>query len=67
MKTLITLASIAARIVHLHANSGYQPPSMPPSGDPEKPSNMALMTLICGIGAWTFFPFLAAIMGMGVG
>ena len=45
----------------------YQPPSPPPMASPEKPSSLAIITLLAGISAWTIFPFVGGFVGIATG
>lgn len=62
----LTLAQIAARIIHLHVNTGFEPPSSPPNAD-NKPSTEAVIALIAGISSWVMFPVIGAVIGMILG
>lgn len=68
LRTLTTLLAIGWRIVGLQT-SDWQPPSQPPRGPAPatKPSGMAIATLVCGIGAWTILPLVAAFAGVVIG
>jgi hypothetical protein len=50
-------------------SSGYEPPSRPPGDDAqrESASGMAIATLVLGIGAWTYLPFVGAFIGAVLG
>jgi hypothetical protein len=63
---LLPLTQIVARIIHLHVNTGFEPPSAPPNAD-NKPSTEAVIALIAGIASWIMFPVIAALVGMIVG
>lgn len=45
--------------------SDFTPPTPQNAGD--KPSNLAIATLICGVGSWLFLPILGSILGMILG
>jgi hypothetical protein len=66
---LIVLAHLARGIVGANQNPNYQPPSQPPQGGQggSSASGMAVVTLIMGIGAWTFLPVIGAFVGVVTG
>lgn len=58
-----------------HSHPPHSPPpySHPPHSPPpphmaqDKPSSMAWAALLCGIGAWTVLPIVAALVGAVIG
>lgn len=66
---LIVLAHLARGVVGVNQNPNYQPPSQPPQGGQGQASasGMAVVTLIMGIGAWTFLPLIGAFVGVITG